>query len=665
MKNHWKILGVLLGILVFFNSCQDDTEGLIPETAVNQEGHTHFDTVNGHEIPHIIDFLKSKSNDKMQFTLTDDVSPVGTNRNHEEDLTVTTPLLDQIKQATNSFGKSNYTFKLIEEETRESTYFLNLVVKEYGGLLYMYILKYVPTEGWLNTYTGDQDLSSFDGVIYLYADDGKYLATMDMSQGVSTSSQGRSSDCPDPNTDNGSSDGPGDGTTGPGDGTSTTNGDGSGGLEIGIGAEFGWRCNWRNMIHPNPDVCNNTEAGGEWVLIIIDSAHRSMANRTVCPPPDENCQIDCVGNVDPVACICVEEDEQVEGIDIPVIIDITDTIKANLIETLQLNSEQQTWLDNLNGSQLGDIATFLNENDNSEEARRALEITINVDQQFGLGSPYSDDFVDVVNCCGNFPILIINPLAGVKYYQYVRTEIAFIKQSEYQEYYNPNTDEYNIPFWELRKIYWRAHKVAVQLGLDIIGLIPVFGEVADITNGVIYAVSGDGVNASLSFASAIPIAGWFTTGAKLAVATIVLVDGARTTLRWIATAEGIIKFGSRGQLRKVLGLATGNPLQAHHLIPWARRTHPLVQKAAKSGNAFHLNEVLNGIPRPSNLHLGGHNHYNSMILALLTNHNTLNPNLTNEEAYEFITDLADHIRDLINTNPGLNSGEIADLINFP
>jgi len=363
MKNHWKILGVLLGILVFFNSCQDDTEGLIPETAVNQEGHTHFDTVNGHEIPHIIDFLKSKSNDKMQFTLTDDVSPVGTNRNHEEDLTVTTPLLDQIKQATNSFGKSNYTFKLIEEETRESTYFLNLVVKEYGGLLYMYILKYVPTEGWLNTYTGDQDLSSFDGVIYLYADDGKYLATMDMSQGVSTSSQGRSSDCPDPNTDNGSSDGPGDGTTGPGDGTSTTNGDGSGGLEIGIGAEFGWRCNWRNMIHPNPDVCNNTEAGGEWVLIIIDSAHRSMANRTVCPPPDENCQIDCVGNVDPVTCTCVEEDEEVEGTDIPVIIDISDiALVANLNEYLEpdLTDEQIDWI-------------FENE-ENREFAEYALEI---------------------------------------------------------------------------------------------------------------------------------------------------------------------------------------------------------------------------------------------------------------------------------------------------
>jgi len=362
MKNHWEILGILLGILVFFNSCQDDAEGLIPETIVNQESHTHFDTVNGHEIPHIIDFLKSKSNDKMQFTLTDDVSPVGTNRNPEEDLTVTTPLLDQIKQATNSFGKTNYTFKLLEEETREGTYFLNLVVKEYGRILYMYILKYVPTEGWLSTYTGDQDLSSFDGAIYLYADDGKYLATLDIDQGVTISSQGRSSDCPPDNTD-GSSDGPGDGTTGPGDGTSTGPGDG-GGLDIGIDidATFGWRCNWRNQLHASPLDCNNPSQGGEWVIIIED-AQRSMANRTVCPPPDENCQIDCVGNVDPATCTCVEEDEEVEGTDIPVIIDISDiALVANLNEYLEpdLTDEQIDWI-------------FENE-ENREIAEYALEI---------------------------------------------------------------------------------------------------------------------------------------------------------------------------------------------------------------------------------------------------------------------------------------------------
>ena len=33
--------------------------------------------------------------------------------------------------------------------------------------------------------------------------------------------------------------------------------------------------------------------------------------------------------------------------------------------------------------------------------------------------------------------------------------------------------------------------------------------------------------------------------------------------------------------------------------------------------------------------------------------------------FNFIKGLADHIRDLINANPTLNSGQIADLIDYP
>jgi hypothetical protein len=51
--------------------------------------------------------------------------------------------------------------------------------------------------------------------------------------------------------------------------------------------------------------------------------------------------------------------------------------------------------------------------------------------------------------------------------------------------------------------------------LDIVGLVPVVGEAADVINAGWYAAEGDYLNAGLSLAAAIPIAGWAATGGKL------------------------------------------------------------------------------------------------------------------------------------------------------
>ncbi|SFZ77021.1 polymorphic toxin type 15 domain-containing protein [Chitinimonas taiwanensis] len=55
----------------------------------------------------------------------------------------------------------------------------------------------------------------------------------------------------------------------------------------------------------------------------------------------------------------------------------------------------------------------------------------------------------------------------------------------------------------------------VQLGLDVVGLIPGVGEIADLANAGISAARGDWVGASLSLASAIPFAGWGASAAKV------------------------------------------------------------------------------------------------------------------------------------------------------
>ncbi|QDZ98572.1 hypothetical protein D0439_08010 [Lysinibacillus fusiformis] len=54
----------------------------------------------------------------------------------------------------------------------------------------------------------------------------------------------------------------------------------------------------------------------------------------------------------------------------------------------------------------------------------------------------------------------------------------------------------------------------LQVGLDLVGLIPGVGEIADGVNGVIYLARGDKVNASLSFGAMIPFVGWASTGGK-------------------------------------------------------------------------------------------------------------------------------------------------------
>ena len=56
----------------------------------------------------------------------------------------------------------------------------------------------------------------------------------------------------------------------------------------------------------------------------------------------------------------------------------------------------------------------------------------------------------------------------------------------------------------------------IQLGLDVVGLIPVVGEVADIASGIISLARGDYVGAGLSLLSAIPFVGYAGTAGKAA-----------------------------------------------------------------------------------------------------------------------------------------------------
>jgi hypothetical protein len=64
----------------------------------------------------------------------------------------------------------------------------------------------------------------------------------------------------------------------------------------------------------------------------------------------------------------------------------------------------------------------------------------------------------------------------------------------------------------------------VHTGLDGIGLIPAFGEIADGANALIYLAEGDHINAGLSAAAMIPLAGYGATAIKYGRKAEKLVD---------------------------------------------------------------------------------------------------------------------------------------------
>jgi len=216
------------------------------------------------------------------------------------------------------------------------------------------------------------------------------------------------------------------------------------------------------------------------------------------------------------------------------------------------------------------------------------------------------------------------------------------------------TEHHDYPEWRVK---WEASQEMLHLALDGIGFVPGIGEVADLTNGAIYAIQGDGVNATLSVTSAIPFVGWFSMGAKYAKKTINLANGSKTTLKWVRKAGNFVNFGDRAQLRKVLNLVPRDLRQAHHIIPWGKQAHPAIQKAAKANgtNPFHMNDALNGIPLNNSVHLGSHAHYDNLVEGYL---NAIPSNATPEQAYDAVTTLIDRIRTAINNNPGVHINQL-------
>lgn len=218
------------------------------------------------------------------------------------------------------------------------------------------------------------------------------------------------------------------------------------------------------------------------------------------------------------------------------------------------------------------------------------------------------------------------------------------------------------PDWSDAKIYWEAVKELVHITLDGLGMIPALGIIPDLVNGVIYTIEGDGVNATFSFAAAIPVAGWLSTTGKYTIKIVNQTTDGLIALVFKVGDDGLINFGNRNILKNIIGSA-GTGLHAHHIIPWDFRNHALVQKAANSTGGFNMNEAINGIPLPTGSHLVGHSSYNSKVNEILDN--IYDDTMDNDEAYTVLSNFINYLDDLISSNQSLNLGEISLLINYP
>jgi|GEM_PF-2484325 len=217
---------------------------------------------------------------------------------------------------------------------------------------------------------------------------------------------------------------------------------------------------------------------------------------------------------------------------------------------------------------------------------------------------------------------------------------------------------------------WETVGGVLHTSLDICGLIPVGGEPCDLINGVLYTIEGDGANAALSFAGTIPILGWTATGAKYASILLNTPLGIKTLTSTLE--NGIILFGSRTDLRTILNIT--DPLaQAHHVVPWGKQGHDLVQLAAKCDDVpFHMNHLKNGVEAktfrfdlPDGIH-ANHPQYDAKIQSRLDDildqltfqYGGVN-NIPVKKASEKLRELQDEIRNLILNNPTV---KINDLI---
>ncbi|WP_433991553.1 AHH domain-containing protein [Kordia algicida OT-1] len=656
MKKH---LFIFIMLLCLF-SCSNDEFGVSEQMQNPVSKNLKVQYKRGNDVSiSAINFIKNRTNNT--FTVSTKKGSIKLNNSqsflkNDELGTVDTSKEIVVVNETNT----KHTFKVITPNESLHT-ITNLVIVEKAEGSYEYFLKYTFSgEFPINEETGAIDISKFNGTIETFNASGNLIGSITIENGTITSDQGQLSPCPDDNQE-------------PNDNGDTNTGSSSSGSDSSTGIpNDNTNEDPVNVGNGDPDSsAQYTDSNGDCGLTFSYERCGCGGDANGHPPQGvECCQgspliiRDCNGN------ILAQRNSDVS----------TTMFKRNVFDPCN-DGDTGVILNSITDIEGMDdeLINWLVEN---PDIRIELEVLYNQE----INNPFVDSFIlelirmlkDEVNVELKVIKFIIAAFRSDKIDNDLDTDFLTtvlpqldISVNDGSDYSIGNHDliinyftikcavlRYNHPDWSDIRIYYETSKEVLHITLDVFGLVPIIGEVADLTNGVLYTIEGDGVNASLSYASAIPLVGWATAGTKMGLKVVNAASDMNTRVKlvWKITNEGIIQFGRRSQLRKVLGLAVGDARQAHHLIPWANRSHEVVQLASKSGSAFHMNEALNGIAVAAWRNQPNHNIYNARVRNKLDEILSTNPNV--DEAYQKVYELVEQIRSAIINNPNTHFNDL-------
>ncbi len=160
MKHKLKFLSIftLMCILVYFQSCQKDDDFL--------ENGTHFGPKFNHQKTRIITGKEAKKIKEMMFTSYSNGRKTGRSSLHLRD---DGQYVDyaQIIEVIDSFGNTNYTFKIINHPEKTDGNFFNLVFSVKDGQSTIELLKYVMDEDFKEDYYNNlKEIHEFKGMVY-------------------------------------------------------------------------------------------------------------------------------------------------------------------------------------------------------------------------------------------------------------------------------------------------------------------------------------------------------------------------------------------------------------------------------------------------------------------------------------------------------------------
>lgn len=226
----------------------------------------------------------------------------------------------------------------------------------------------------------------------------------------------------------------------------------------------------------------------------------------------------------------------------------------------------------------------------------------------------------------------------------------------------------NRPCWFIRM---RAEYIIYSQGLhtmfDVCGMVEAMGAVCDLANGVFYAIEGNGTEAAMSLAAALPGGVVINSSRILKLAKRYGTSPITRRFVW-REVNGLVAFSHAGSYKKVWQEvypalhSTANI--AHHVIPQSLALHPLVQRAARANpnqlpdgtNPFHMNMPDNGWPVPSNRHMGNHQTYSDRIEARMDEWLNDNQNATREQAASVLAQWQQSLKALIdNSTANINN----------